>query len=147
MIRAVNYKWGSLWWNLSKCNTFSPINQIAQNKHNDEELVLYWCRCCLRKCDQRLMSQYMYVTSEQFRYIFKVTKNWKKMIFKYECIALTKSYCVYWYVSFDRFDGEKNIVTLMPSILIVRFNMPETNRKRRLCLTSGLFVVTQPVLN
>ena len=29
-------------WNLSKCKTFSPANQIARNKHNDEELELFW---------------------------------------------------------------------------------------------------------
>ena len=27
-------------WNLSKSETFSPANQIARNKHNDEELEL-----------------------------------------------------------------------------------------------------------
>ena len=27
-------------WNLSKCKMFSPANQIARNKHNDEELEL-----------------------------------------------------------------------------------------------------------
>ena len=30
-------------WNLSKSKTFSPANQIAQNKHIDEELESYWC--------------------------------------------------------------------------------------------------------
>ena len=28
-------------WNLSKCKAFSPANQIARNKHNDEELEVY----------------------------------------------------------------------------------------------------------
>ena len=61
--------------------------------------LLHWCKCCFRKCDQRMTSQY--VTSEQeilecgkFRNILRGKHLKKKKIFKYKRIDLTKLYFV-----------------------------------------------------
>ena len=58
------------------------------------------------KCDQRMTSQC--VTSEHGALEFGRLMEMDKLIFKYERIAVTKLYFVYWFVSYDRLHCETN---------------------------------------
>ena len=110
--------------------------------------LLHSSKCCLRKCDQRMTSQYVtseYETSEFGRLVSQHFLRWQKiekLIFKYERIALTKLYFVYWFIFFAGIVGENMMMWRQCPLCNPSDQTSQNSRKTRKCLIQCHFVVT-----